>query len=199
MGQLSSVVYPPEWKPAARAAIGALAITFGTVLANAVNHVYLSPLLFSLGIVLVIVLNLDLVTRAVPSGVPYGECAVILVFNLLVAALAGLLLRTCGTFPPSIKPSFFPAVATGIIIGLVSLVNIKQTSYTVPATLMLMFSFVYLKLPHCVVCAFYYGASPVNALRNLPGLLSVVAGNLIGGLIIRYLFILCKKLEKDEP
>ncbi|MBS5433087.1 MAG: hypothetical protein KHY12_04900 [Firmicutes bacterium] len=181
-----------------RSVIGALSIVFGTILANNINHTYLSPLTFSLGIIFVIILNLGLITRSVPSGEGFKNCGIILIVNIAVAIIAGLSLRSCGSFPTIIKPALVPAIGTGIIIGLVSVANIKKTNYTVPVTFMLMFSFVYLKIPHCVVCAFYYGASPQNAIENMPGLLVVIVGNIIGGLIIRYLFKICNALSEEK-
>lgn len=167
-------------------AIGALSIVFGTVLSNNINHQYLSPLMFSLGIILVVVFDLGLITRAVPSGASAPQCGMTAGVNFLVAYAAGWLLRSCGTFLDAIPVDFVGAIATGIVIGLVSAVNKHKSEYTVAVTIMLMFSFVYLHIPHCVVCAFYLGAKTAAVtLTDVLGLVTVMIGNILGGLVIR--------------
>ncbi len=169
-------------------AIGALSIVFGTVLSNNMNHQYLSPLMFSLGIILVIIFDLGLITRAIPSGASVFQCIVTAGVNFIVAYLVGWLLHSCGNFPQEIPIDIVGAIATGIVIGLVSAVNKHKSEYTVVVTIMLMFSFVYLHIPHCVVCAFYLGAKTTAATpADLVGLLTVVFGNVLGGLIIRFI------------
>ncbi|MBQ8935500.1 MAG: hypothetical protein IJ049_03765 [Oscillospiraceae bacterium] len=167
-------------------AIGALSIVFGTVLSNNINHQYLSPLMFSLGIILVIIFDLGLITRAVPSGASAPQCGVTAGVNFLAAYAAGWLLHSCGSFPDAIPVDFVGAIATGIVIGLVSAVNRHKSEYTVVVTIMLMFSFVYLHIPHCVVCAFYLGAKMTAVtLTDVLGLVTVIIGNILGGLVIR--------------
>ena len=177
------------------AILGGLSIVFGTVLSNNMNHPILSPLMFSLGIIFVIVLNLGLITRSVPSGGSVGECVIIALYNLFTAFLCGIFLGGFGNFPTTVEPNFWGAVGTGIIIGLVSLVNREETPYKVPVTIMLMFSFVYLKLPHCVVSAFYAGniLSTTKDLSALWGLFMVLIGNVAGGCVVRFADLWRKK------
>lgn len=181
--------------------IGGLSIVFGIILANNINHVYLSPLMFSLGIIFTIILGLDLITKAIPTCRSWRDCVIIGYYNLLTAFAAGVFLRWTGNFPQIISLSwetFAGAIGTGIIIGLVGLSNKEKTSYTVPVTFMLMFSFVYLKLPHCVVSAFYLGAiSGAGAFfPSLLGFSAVLLGNIIGGLIIRGSYSLIKAVKE---
>lgn len=49
-------------------------IVFGTILSNNVDHQHFSPVIFSVGILLVIALNLNLITRDVPSGTKVASC-----------------------------------------------------------------------------------------------------------------------------
>ena len=180
--------------------LGGLCIVFGTVLANNLNHVYLSPLMFGLGIIFTVVLGLDLITRAVPIGIPARDCVTIGLFNFVSAFIAGLLLKNFGAFPKEISPDFWGAIGTGIIIGLVSVVNKKSGPYTVVVTLMLMFSFVYLKLPHCVVTAFYLGTIlGVGAFwSSLWSFVVIVVGNIIGGLIVNVVFRLSQSIAPSK-
>lgn len=168
--------------------LGGACIVFSTVVARFVDHQYLSPALFAMGIVLVIVLDLGLVTRAVPSGEDVAHCVSALAVNILTAWVLGLMYLGVPEFAVEFgHPSeyFLPAVATGIIIGLVSVVNKHKSEYTVPMTFMLMWTFVYLGLPHCVVYAVYLAANCMVDSTGAMVLLSVIAGNIAGGLIVR--------------
>lgn len=168
--------------------LGGLSIAFGIVLANNMNHEYLSPLMFSLGIVFTIIMGLELITRAVPIGKNWNDCVLIGAGNFVAAILAGFFLRGFGHFPDTIPVNIWGAIGTGVIIGLVSVANKKKGPYTVPVTFMLMFSFVYLKLPHCVVSAFYLGGLRLVGIKEWLGFLSVLAGNIIGGLIVHRVY-----------
>lgn len=181
--------------------LGALAIVFGTILSNNVNHAYISPICFSVGILIVISFDLGLITRAVPGGQLTEECFIIGFVNLVTAALAGFILSDMGNFPQDLACSLSGAVATGIIIGLVSISNKVSSRYSVLITMILMFSFVYLKLPHCVVYAFYCGAARVvYGSSNWFNLCVVTIGNIVGGMIIRFFYLTLskKKVPKYE-
>ena len=132
-----------------------------------------------------ITLDLGLITRSVPSGKPVKECVGVLLANLLVAFVLGVLLGYPGICPQTLNGTFYGAIGTGIIIGLASIANIYQSKYTIIITMILMFSFVYLGLPHCVVYAFYLGALPHITSVDFMTLLSVIGGNIVGGMIIR--------------
>ena len=179
-----------------KSVLGALSIALGTILSNNVDHEYLSPICFSVGILIVIAFDLGLITRAVPSGKSTEECFIVGLANLVTAALAGFLLADMGDFPQEITCSLTGAVATGIIIGLVSISNKVKSRYSVLITMILMFSFVYLKLPHCVVYAFYCGAArALYGTSNWLNMCSVVAGNVVGGLIVRFCYQAWNKYE----
>ena len=166
--------------------LGGGCIVLGTILANTINHPILSPIAFSVGILLVIVLDLGLITRSVPSGKPFKECVGTLAINILVAFVLGVLLCNTGNYPHTLDGTFLGGIATGIIIGLISIANIHQSKYTVLITMILMFSFVYLKLPHCVVYAFYVGALSHITATDFMTLVTVICGNIIGGMIVRF-------------
>ena len=165
--------------------LGACTIVLGTILSNNINHPILSPIVFSVGILLVISLDLGLITRSVPSGKSVSDCAITCLVNVIVSFLLGLLLSASGAYPQQLNGTFGSAIATGIVIGFVSVVNKHKSEYTTLITMILMFSFVYLKLPHCVVYAFYLGALDTITLESCLSLLIVTFGNVIGGAIVR--------------
>lgn len=166
--------------------IGAVCIVIGTILSNNINHPILSPIVFSVGILLVIDLDLGLITRSVPSGDSSSKCCYTAMINIVVALLLGLLLGDVGNYPTVLNVSFGGAVATGVIIGLVSVANKYSGRYTILITMILMFSFVYLRLPHCVVYAFYLGALPMITWEGIWSVLVTIAGNVGGGLLVRF-------------
>lgn len=174
---------------------GAACVVLGTILSNNVNHSILSPIIFSVGILLVIALDLGLITRSVPSGKPVKDCITTCGVNLIVSYLMGLLLSTSGTYPQQLTGTLLGGISTGIVIGLVSVVNKRNSEYKTIITMILMFTFVYLKLPHCVVYAFYFGALDTITWVSALSLLLVTIGNIIGGSIVRYgMVILDKKI-----
>lgn len=169
--------------------LGALCIVFATAVSRFAGHEYLSPLLFSMGILLVIIFDLGLVTRSVPSGDDLTHCICACCVNLVTAGVLGTMYTGANQFAMTFAPPWeylLPAVGTGIIIGLVSLVNKHHSEYTVLMTMMLMFSFVYLKLPHCVVYAVYVAANRHTSTGGASALAVVTLGNIIGGLIVRF-------------
>jgi formate/nitrite transporter FocA (FNT family) len=173
--------------------LGAGCIVLGTILSNNVNHPILSPIVFSVGILLVISLDLGLITRSVPSGKSLKDCLVTYSVNLFVACVLGLMLNDTGVYPQQLTGTFGGAIGTGIVIGLVSIVNKRNANYKVIITMVLMFTFVYLKLPHCVVYAFYFGALETVTWASALSLILVTLGNVVGGLIVRYSI---EKLDK---
>ena len=172
---------------------GAACVVLGTILSNNINHPILSPIVFSVGILLVISLDLGLITRSVPSGKPFRSCVSTCCINLVVSFLMGLLLSNSGTYPPQLTGTLGGGIATGIVIGLVSVVNKLKSDYKTIITMILMFTFVYLKLPHCVVYAFYFGALETLTWNSALSLLLVTIGNLIGGSIVRYSMVILDK------
>lgn len=169
-----------------RSFFGASCIVLSTVLSNNINHEILSPIVFSVGILLVVGFNLGLITRSVPGGDSFTDCFITLATNIMTAMCFGLLLRNTGTYPETLEASIGGAIVTGIVIGLVSVSNKFNSRYAEWITMILMFSFVYLHLPHCMVYAFYFGTLPMITMQELGTLALVTVGNILGGLIVRY-------------
>ena len=173
--------------------LGASCVVLGTILANNINHPILSPIVFTVGILLVVDLNLGLITRSIPSGMSVKDCAKTFGMNLIVAFVLGLLLSGSGTYPQQLTGTFGGGIATGIVIGFVSIVNKCKSEYRSIITMILMFAFVYLKLPHCVVYAFYFGALDTMTWVSAESLVFVTVGNIIGGLIVRWSMVILAK------
>lgn len=57
-----------------KCALASSCIVFGTILTKNVDHRYLSSVIFSVGILLVIALNLNLISRDVSSGTKVSSC-----------------------------------------------------------------------------------------------------------------------------
>jgi len=169
------------------AILGGLAICLGTIASRYCPYPILSPLLFALGIFAVMAFDLKLITRHVPTSpkLRFFETVAVLAINLLVAELAGVF------SPYTVSPPehlFALSIAGGVVIGLVSLNNLYKSPYQLALATMLMYMFVMCGLPHCVVYAFY------NV--DFPTLLIVIAGNLLGGLVLRFSFEVLDKLRK---
>lgn len=165
---------------------GGAAICLGTYASRICEFPILAPLLFAVGILLVMVFDLGLITRFNPTHTytsqNLAKLLVILVVNLITANLLGNLTTLTATPPDNL---FWLSVLGGIVIGLVSLNHKIATPYKVAVALMLMYIFVDLGLPHCVVYAFL-GV-------DFPTLMVVVAGNLVGGMALNFGFrAICK-------
>lgn len=165
---------------------GGAAICLGTYASRICEFPILAPLLFAVGILLVMVFDLGLITRFNPTHTytsqNLAKLLVILVVNLITANLLGNLTTITATPPDNL---FWFSVLGGIVIGLVSLNHKIATPYKVAVALMLMYIFVDLGLPHCVVYAFL-GV-------DFPTLMVVVAGNLVGGMALNFGFrAICK-------
>lgn len=168
---------------------GGVAICFGTYASQRCEFPILAPLLFAIGILLVVVFDLGLITRFVPThtftSANIAKLVLILVANLLTAYILGLFTSLSITPPDHL---FVWSIIGGIVMGLVSLNHLLTTQYRVVIALLLMYIFVSLKLPHCVVYAFL-GA-------DFPTLITVVAGNLLGGMALNLGFrLICKSVK----
>ena len=165
---------------AVRAALGGVSISLFAGMSVLVHDAYVGPFVFMTGIILIIVYQLSLVTRDCPLGCPAASVAVTLTVNVLTAFCMGLLFRGHLPYEVTMKADLFQSVLAGVIIGMVSLVNRDRTIYTIPLTVLLMYAFVWCRLPHCVVYGFYMpicGGSWVS-------LAYAIAGNLIGGWMV---------------
>ena len=168
-----------------RCFLGAAAISLGTFASKTCPYPILAPLLFAVGILMVMRFDWHLITRHFPTQ-PLNKVLtpLIIVCNLLFAYLIGLFSDLTITPTQDVLYLFLTSIAGGAVIGLVSLNNLTDHPYKVPIALLLMYVFVMLGLPHCVVYAF------LNV--SLSTLLVVLAGNVVGGLALRWLDKGCK-------
>ena len=163
------------------AILGGASICLGTYASRSCEFPILAPLLFAIGILVVLVFDLGLITRFTPthtfSSSNLAKLLIILIFNLITANLLGPLSSFSATPPDNL---FWWSVLGGVVIGLVSLNHKISTPYKLVVALLLMYIFVDLGLPHCVVYAFL-GV-------DFPTLMVVVAGNLVGGMALNFGF-----------
>lgn len=197
---------------------GGLSISFASIISNMTNHEYLSPFIFSIGILLCIRFSFNLITKSVPLLENWFRCVLIFLINMMTSMICGLIFKFNNVIvtPIIFKPTFFGAFMTGVIIGLVAYINIPEyykvinvgsekemdlrsipcygdgRHYNVIMTLILMFAFVYLKFPHCVVLSTWFGAGYCD----LYDLFLTVVGNVCGGLFVGLSGYVRKKLNE---
>lgn len=167
-------------------ALAGLSISLGTAASKMCIFPEIAPLLFAVGIFMVMAFDLKLITRFVPTGKKIGllDTLIVLAVNLIAA-------WTAGYFSPFSAPSpdnlFLFSILGGIVIGLVSWNNIFASPYKVVTAMLLMYMFVHLGLPHVVVYAFLHA--------DLGAIAVVGAGNILGGLGLRAAFYGLKTLR----
>ena len=156
-------------------------------------------LLFSLGLISVILLEANLFTGKigyVNSKQSILDSLLILVFNLVAAAIVGLIYR-CGSdaATPIVESKLLVFSETWWLTGLkaigcgaaiyLSVEGYKKSKSLIPVMLGVM-TFILAGWNHCIADCFYMAAGSSSALA-IPYLLVVIAGNSIGSLLIRLL------------
>ena len=156
-------------------------------------------LLFSLGLISVILLEANLFTGKigyVNSKRSILDSLLILVFNLVAATIVGLIYR-CGSDAAAsiadLKLSIFSeawwltglkSIGCGAAIYL-AVEGYKKSKSLIPVILGVM-KFILAGWNHCIADCFYMAAGSSSALA-IPYLLLVIVGNSIGSLLIRFL------------
>ena len=188
---------------------GLLISLAGIVYLNCPDKI-VGSLLFSLGLISVILLEANLFTGKigyVNSKQSILESLLILVFNLVAAAIVGLIYR-CGSdaatpiaeskllvFSESWWLTGLKAVGCGAAIYL-SVEGYKKSKSLIPVTLGVM-TFILAGWNHCIADCFYMAAGSSSALA-IPYLLVVIVGNSIGSLLIRLLQLGVSTDKKDK-
>ena len=154
-------------------------------------------LLFSLGLISVILLEANLFTGKigyVNSKQSILDSLLILVFNLVAAAIVGLIYRCGSDAAASIAGSKLlvfsetwwltglKAIGCGAAIYL-SVEGYKKSKSLIPVILGVM-TFILAGWNHCIADCFYMAAGSSSVLA-IPYLLVVIVGNSIGSLLIR--------------
>ena len=156
-------------------------------------------LLFSLGLISVILLEANLFTGKigyVNSKQSILDSLLILVFNLVAATIVGLIYR-CGSdaATPIVESKLLVFSETWWLTGLkaigcgaaiyLSVEGYKKSKSLIPVILGVM-TFILAGWNHCIADCFYMAAGSSSALA-IPYLLVVIVGNSIGSLLIRFL------------
>ena len=177
---------------------GLLISLAGIVYLNCSDKI-VGSLLFSLGLISVILLEANLFTGKigyVNSKRSILDSLLILVFNLVAATIVGLIYR-CGSDAAALivesKLSIFSetwwltglkSIGCGAAIFL-SVEGYKKSKSLIPVILGVM-TFILAGWNHCIADCFYMAAGSSSALA-IPYLLVVIVGNSIGSLLIRFL------------
>ena len=167
-------------------------------------------LLFSLGLISVILLEANLFTGKigyVNSKQSILESLLILVFNLVAAAIVGLIYR-CGSdaATPIVESKLLVFSETWWLTGLkaigcgaaiyLSVEGYKKSKSLIPVILGVM-TFILAGWNHCIADCFYMAAGSSSVLA-IPYLLVVIVGNSIGSLLIRLLQLGVSTDKKDK-
>ena len=177
---------------------GLLISLAGIVYLNCSDKI-VGSLLFSLGLISVILLEANLFTGKigyVNSKRSILDSLLILVFNLVAAAIVGLIYRCGSDAAASIagsKLSIFSeawwltglkSIGCGAAIYL-AVEGYKKSKSLIPVILGVM-TFILAGWNHCIADCFYMAAGSSSVLA-IPYLLVVIVGNSIGSLLIRFL------------
>lgn len=159
------------------------------------ENMIVGALLFSIGLVSVVVLDAKLYTGVIGycnSSVSFADAAVILILNILSAFLVGLCYRighgsieimdTIMMKSPILL--FLDSMGCGCCIYL-SVELYKRTKIIFPLVLGVM-AFILAGFTHCVALSFYIGASEPE-LIYFGYLVICILGNSVGSLLIRFL------------
>ena len=167
-------------------------------------------LLFSLGLISVILLEANLFTGKigyVNSKRSILDSLLMLVFNLVAAAIVGLIYRCGSGAAASIAESKLlvfsetwwltglKAIGCGAAIYL-AVEGYKKSKSLIPVILGVM-TFILAGWNHCIADCFYMAAGSSSALA-IPYLLVVIVGNSIGSLLIRLLQLGVSTDKKDK-
>ena len=177
---------------------GLLISLAGIVYLNCSDKI-VGSLLFSLGLISVILLEANLFTGKigyVNSKRSILDSLLMLVFNLVAASIVGLIYR-CGSdvaaqvaeskllvFSETWWLTGLKAIGCGVAIYL-AVEGYKKSKSLIPVILGVMV-FILAGWNHCIADCFYMAAGSSSALA-IPYLLVVIAGNSIGSLLIRFL------------
>ena len=177
---------------------GLLISLAGIVYLNCPDKI-VGSLLFSLGLISVILLEANLFTGKigyVNSKRSILDSLLILVFNLVAATIIGLIYRCSSDAAVSITESKLlvfseswwltglKSIGCGAAIFL-SVEGYKKSKSLIPVILGVMV-FILAGWNHCIADCFYMAAGSSSALA-IPYLLVVIVGNSIGSLLIRFL------------
>lgn len=177
---------------------GLLISLAGIVYLNCPDKI-VGSLLFSLGLISVILLEANLFTGKigyVNSKRSILDSLLILVFNLVAATVVGLIYRCCSDAAASIAESKLlvfseswwltglKSIGCGAAIYL-AVEGYKKSKSLIPVILGVMV-FILAGWNHCIADCFYMAAGSSSVLA-IPYLLVVIVGNSIGSLLIRFL------------
>jgi len=176
---------------------GILIALAGVIYLNCENKI-IGSMLFSIGLIAVILLQANLYTGkigyVVDNTVKLKDCLIILFINLLSAFIVGIIYKYCvGTSQAIVSrydKSYSRLLLDGVLCG--ALIYIAVEGYKVTKNILVVIlavmAFILSGSEHCIADAFYYGCSDFDV-KGLLVLLFVIIGNSFGSILVRQLQI----------
>ena len=171
---------------------GILIALAGVAFLNAPNKI-IGSLLFSVGLIAVIILEANLYTGKigyVNTKKKAIDASIILIINLLSAFIVGIIYRsTIGVstaMDSRLAKEWYRVLLDGIGCGAliyIAVESYKRTKNLAPVIICVM-AFILAGFEHCIADIFYYGAS-VLTLKGFLYILLIIVGNSIGSLVVR--------------
>lgn len=180
-----------------KSVLAGLLIAFAGALFLQCENKIMGSLLFSLGLVGVILLEANLYTGKigyVDSWKAFGTMLIMLLINLVIAFLVGLLFRTCIGMAPAadarLLKEWYRILWDAIICGMCVFLSVELYKRTKNIFIIMLpvIAFILTGGEHCIAYAFYMGAG-VDTLSLIScGYLGLmIIGNSIGAIVLRLL------------
>jgi nitrite transporter NirC len=178
-----------------KSALAGLLIGLAGVLFLQTENKIVGAVLFSIGLVSIILLGGNLFTGKVGyinSKETFLDSLIILIVNLVVAFLVGLLYRTCVGMAPAADARLlkewyrilFDATICGMCVFLS--VDLYKRTTNILTIILPVVGFILAGGEHCIAYVVYLGAGAVTPL-SLLYLVIMIVGNSLGALIVRFL------------
>lgn len=205
-----------EWKQlkqlVSKSTLAGLLISLGATAFLTVDNKIVGALLFSIGLTAVILLEANLYTGKigyVNNKTKLIDAAVILILNLLTAAICGLIFYSAknnicenlwlNKLTKSWYEFLFDSIGCGICIYLS--VELYKKTGSIFVIVLGVLVFILSGFEHCIADIFYLSASMSFDLKSILYILTAIIGNSIGSLLIRFLqlnFRFCEVKHENE-
>lgn len=176
--------------------LAGISISLGASFSLIVSNIYCSSIVFSLGIILVMVFQFRLFTGVVPqvfqNKTSFEDLTIIYFGNIIGTVFFSELIKSSSKYFQIYEKArsiillktdplkcLISAIGCGIIIGLI--VNIKEKTFKYILSIPLIMIFILLGFDHCIATSFYmFSCGQIDGII----LLAITIGNIIGGLFV---------------
>lgn len=180
-----------------KSVLAGLLIAFAGALFLQCDNKIMGSLLFSLGLVGVILLEANLYTGKigyVDSWKAFGTMLLMLLINLVIAFLVGLLFRTCIGMAPAadarLLKEWYRILWDAIICGMCVFLSVELYKRTKNIFIIMLpvIAFILTGGEHCIAYTFYMGAGvDTLSLMSFGYLGLMIVGNSVGAILLRLL------------